>query len=37
MQRTNIKGIQVRLGGKGDPLGIMQETEISLYSQMVYV
>ena len=27
----------VRLGGKGNPLWIMQETEISTYQQIVFV
>ena len=35
MQQTSIKGIQeqVQLGGEGDPLGTVQETEISPYWQ----
>ena len=33
MLHTSIKGIQeqIRLGGKGDPQGIVQETKISPY------
>ena len=38
MVGTSTKEVQdeVRLGGKGDPMGIVQETEIWSYYQMVY-
>ena len=38
MQQTSTKGLQnlERLGGKGDPLRIVQETEFRPYSLMVY-
>ena len=38
MQQSNKTRIQEHawLGGKGDPLGTMRETEISSYWQMVY-
>ena len=38
MQQSSIKGVQDQpwLGGKSDPLGIVQEIEIWLYDQMVY-
>ena len=37
MQQTNTEEVEncVRLGGKGDPLLIMQKTEFSSYYQMV--
>ena len=38
MQQTSAKGVQdeARLGGKGNPLGIVQETEILSYYHIVY-
>ena len=36
MQQTSIKK-NVRLGGKGDRLGIVQDIQTWLYKQMVYV
>ena len=39
MQQTDTEGVQAKaqLGGKGDPQGILQETEFWLYYQMVFV
>ena len=38
MQQTSVKRVQdyIRLGKKGDSLGIVKEIEIWLYYQMVY-
>ena len=38
MQQTNTKRVQdlTRLGGKGDPLGIVQKIQIWPLYQMVY-
>ena len=38
MQQTSTKCVQdyTRLGGKGDPSGIVQEIEIWTYEHMVY-
>ena len=39
MQLTGRKRIQdqTRLGGNGYPMGIVQEIEISLHKQMIYI